>query len=137
MLQVGYRQIAALLLGTAITLTSLGFVYNWHSYFIGYQNRMTEKYNQRQTARLSLDSAAERRIALTYCANQLLRQNAHVFDEVVTRTDTIDKTEWLVFYEGAQKINIEKLLSNDVERCAHYQLRRHRAGQYKLEVTYD
>ncbi len=137
MLQIGYRQLAALLLGTAITVTSLGFVYSWHSHFVDYQNQITVKSNVKQTTAMLLDSAAERHMALTYCANQLLKQRSHVFNETVDNSKTSDKTDSLIFYDGEQEIDVEQILDNDVAKQLRYRLRHHHARQFEFEVIHD
>ncbi len=137
MLQLGYRQIAALLLGMAISLTSLGFVYNWHSQFSDFQSQMTVDRHLQQTTAVPSVSRAEAHMALTYCANQLVKQSSHLFSDALVDINTSDNADSLIFYDGEQAIGIEQFLDNDVTQHNQYHLRHHQARQFELEVSHD
>ncbi len=138
MLQIGYRQIVAILLGVAITITSLSFVYKWHKHFTDYQGQIAVEHNDKLTTATPIDSRVEARMALTYCANQLLTQDAQIFEQSIDGTiGTSKNIDVLQFFDGAQEIDINQLLTNDADRQAHYRLRRHHARQFELEVSYD
>ncbi len=138
MLDIGYRQLVVLLLGTAITLTSLGFVYNWHNQFSAYQEQVKAPYDNTLTMAAPAEGATEAHMALTYCAKQLLKENARVFDDAADNNgQTASNVDVLTFYNSTQAIDIKQLLTNDVTRRARYRLRRHNARQFEIEVTYD
>ncbi len=127
----------AILLGTAIMLVSLSFVYNWHNYFNAYTAQLTPAHNSAMVTAEPIESRALARMAITYCANQLVRAERAPFEFINDDESTTIKGDVLTFYSAGQQLTIDQILSGDVTEDAHYNIRSQQEREFQLEVSYD
>ncbi len=135
-MQAAYRQIAALLLGALVLLTSLHYMVGWSRlYDVYYQHHIAE---QESTVFLSQVATgnAEKNIALTHCAAILEGDAETAVDYLVGESTAPNGVLQLSIIEGGQPLSVDVLLER-ANQSARYQMRYCGQRKYVIEVDYD
>ncbi len=136
-MELGYRQVIALLLGTAIMLIAFSFVYNWHNHFNAYMTQMQSVRNTEMTSARPIDKGAIAHMAITYCADQLAKVETLSLGGAFSEDASGNQADVLTFYDGSQQLTIDQLLESDANRLVLYKLRGYQGRNFEIEVSYD